>query len=125
MKVKPYQFDLATISGFRDHSHMTWCHTNQNQLVNIYLIDYRDVFDKTQQHQHWTLEYEISIQVVINVQVGIQLNKNKHTGLNKCTGWNLETRSRICLAFYRSFCSKGELSYVHLHKKWQATAIFK
>ena len=37
-KVKPYQFGLATISGFRDHSEVTRTRTNQNQLVNIYLI---------------------------------------------------------------------------------------
>ena len=38
MKVKPYQFGLATISGFRDHLHITRIRTNRNQLVNIYLI---------------------------------------------------------------------------------------
>ena len=38
MKVKPYQFGLATISGFREHSNITGLRTNRNQLVNIYLI---------------------------------------------------------------------------------------
>ena len=38
MKVKPYQFGLATISGFRDHLEVTRIRTNRNQLVNIYLI---------------------------------------------------------------------------------------
>ena len=36
--VKPYQFGLATISGFRDHSSVPRLQTNRNQLVNIYLI---------------------------------------------------------------------------------------
>ena len=36
-----------------------------------------------------TLEYEISVQVVINIQVGYFLQKNKCTGLNKHTGGNL------------------------------------
>ena len=39
MKVKPYQFGLATISGFWDHSSVPRLRTNQNQLVNIYLIE--------------------------------------------------------------------------------------
>ena len=34
----PYQFGFATISGFRDHSDVKDSRTNQNQLVNIYLI---------------------------------------------------------------------------------------
>ena len=38
MKVKPYQFGLATISGFRDHSNVPRLRTNRNQLVNIYLM---------------------------------------------------------------------------------------
>ena len=37
-KVKPYQFGLANISGFRDHSLVTDLRTNRNQLVNIYLM---------------------------------------------------------------------------------------
>ena len=39
-KVKPYQFGLATTSGFWDHSSVTWLRTNRNQLVNIYLIQF-------------------------------------------------------------------------------------
>ena len=38
MKVKPYQFGLATISDFRDHSSVPRLRTNRNQLVNIYLM---------------------------------------------------------------------------------------
>ena len=34
----PYQFGLAAISGFRDHSDITLLRTHRNQLVNIYLI---------------------------------------------------------------------------------------
>ena len=37
-KVKPYQFGLATISGFQDHSSVPRIRTNRNQLVNIYMI---------------------------------------------------------------------------------------
>ena len=37
-KAYPYQFGFATISGFREHLHITRLHTNRNQLVNIYLI---------------------------------------------------------------------------------------
>ena len=38
MKIKPYQFGLATISGFWDHSSVTRLRTDRNQLVNIYLM---------------------------------------------------------------------------------------
>ena len=38
MKVKRYQFSLATISGFQDHLEVTRIRTNRNQLVSIYLI---------------------------------------------------------------------------------------
>ena len=44
MKVKPYQFGLATISGFRDHSNVTRLRTDRNQLVNIYLMPILAVF---------------------------------------------------------------------------------
>ena len=40
MKVFPYQFGLATVSGFRDHLRVTELQTNQNQLVNIYLMTF-------------------------------------------------------------------------------------
>ena len=39
-----------------------------------------------------TLKYGINAQVVINIQVGNFLQKNKHTGLNKRTGGNLELK---------------------------------
>ena len=39
MMTLPYQFGLATISGFGEHTHITGSQTNQNQLVNIYYID--------------------------------------------------------------------------------------
>ena len=35
-KALPYQFGLATISGFQDHSRVTQIHIDRNQLVNIY-----------------------------------------------------------------------------------------
>ena len=38
MKALPYQFGLATISGFLEHSHITGLRTMPNQLVNIYMI---------------------------------------------------------------------------------------
>ena len=38
-KASPYQFGLATISGFWEHSNITGSWTNQNQLVNIHLIE--------------------------------------------------------------------------------------
>ena len=41
MKVKPYQFGLATISGFQDHSNVPRLRTDRNQLVNIYLITFQ------------------------------------------------------------------------------------
>ena len=47
MKVKPYQFGLATISGFREHSNISGSRTNQNQLVNIYLMTIFWVFNQT------------------------------------------------------------------------------
>ena len=37
-KVKPYQFGLATISGFWEHLSVPGLRTNRNQLVNIYMI---------------------------------------------------------------------------------------
>ena len=44
-----------------------------------------------------TLEYKISVQVVINVQVVYFLQKNKRTGLNKHTGGNLDyINTHIC-----------------------------
>ena len=43
-KAFPYQFGLVTISGFREHSHITRTHTNRNQLVNIYLIGLLDFY---------------------------------------------------------------------------------
>ena len=38
MKALPYQFGLPTISSFREHLNVTRTRTNQNQLVNIYLM---------------------------------------------------------------------------------------
>ena len=38
MKALPYQFGLAAISGFRDHSDVTDSRTNRNQLLGIHLI---------------------------------------------------------------------------------------
>ena len=35
----PYQFSLATISSFQDHSNIPELRTNRNQLVNIYLMN--------------------------------------------------------------------------------------
>ena len=43
-KVKPYRFGLATISGFRDHSNVPWLRTDRNQLINIYLISFLELF---------------------------------------------------------------------------------
>ena len=34
-KALPYQFGLASISGFQDHSEVMGIQTNRNQLVNI------------------------------------------------------------------------------------------
>ena len=39
-KVLPNQFGLATVSGFQDHSDFPGLRTDQNQLVNIYLINF-------------------------------------------------------------------------------------
>ena len=36
MKVIPYQFGLATMSGFRDHSRLTYLRTKPNQRPNNY-----------------------------------------------------------------------------------------
>ena len=45
MKALPYQFGLATVSGFRDHLRVTDLRTNQNQLVNIHLMSEGEGWD--------------------------------------------------------------------------------
>ena len=44
MKALPYQFGLATISGFREHAHVTRIQINRNQLENTYLITLQSIF---------------------------------------------------------------------------------
>ena len=59
----------------------------------------------------YSLEYGINIQVIINVQVGYFLQNNKHTGLNKRTGGNFQSKNLTLLVQFYVKQLKGKLPF--------------
>ena len=79
MKVKPYQFGLATISSFQDHLEVTYRRANQNELTNIYLT-----FFALPIFHHAEANERKHLQVVVNVAI---MFENKDTILFTETGF--------------------------------------
>ena len=69
MKVKPYQFSLATISGFRDHLDIPRLLTDTPKSTRNYLFDFIDL-------KHWI--NSISISFLHEKKSLASGNKNNH-----------------------------------------------